>query len=590
MSTSTLIKPQAGKNFVVCIDFGSSGSGSSILFVKDEDKIFTLKTYPDSPNVVYNKNMSCILYEDGKRHSIGYTARKTMFFENDDEDSDEDSGEDSDRDSDSESEESHGSTSTAPSKKSATPLKDRKFIRDLKIQFMEATKDEKEISIPEIVISNDGTTKSLLDVMADYLSMLFTDFIMKSLKNNDSSVKKTDVRWCITVPANYSEHQKSLMRKVACKAKIIDKENCDESDLIIISEPDAATMFCMKHKAKSKPLTNGETFMVVDAGGGTVDVSCHMLENGKLKELAVQKAELCGSTFIDREFIKILEENCDNFKEFTEKNPETLVKILSIWEDVKRGTLTVDKKLTFDTSPMFKKAKPNSSIYKSRSTKIALTDEQMKRIFDSQVSKALKLIDEVYRDYEEDYPSRKMDHLFIVGGLGDNGYFQNRIKERFEKKFKEILIPLFCSTALSYGVGVMEEFEEGHHAESKYKVINGKHMAVDVLDVFVEQREEVEIDREIVREYECLPGATQIDVVLYSSIKRREAIPYIDSPLVSKEETITIPFRDSSKEADRRVFIKFFFGKSELMITVENAQGEVKEIKRDFEANSLALK
>ena len=335
-----------------------------------------------------------------------------------------------------------------------------------------------------------------------------------------------------------------------------------------------------------------------------------MLENGKLKELAVQKAELCGSTFIDREFIKILEENCDNFKEFTEKYPETLVKILSIWEDVKRGTSTVDKKLTFDTSPMFKKAKPNSSIYKSRSTKIALTEEQMKRIFDSQVSKALKLIDEVYRDYEEDYPSRKMDHLFIVGGLGDNGYFQNRIKERFEKKFKEILIPLFCSTAvmeggallakdpsyirsrkskLSYGVGVMAEFEEGH-LEEKYKVINGKHMAVDVLDVFVEQREEVEIDREIVREYECLPGATQIDVVLYSSIKRREAIPYIDSPLVSKEETITIPFRDSSKEADRRVFIKFFFGKSELMITVENAQGEVKEIKRDFEANSLALK
>ena len=48
--------------------------------------------------------------------------------------------------------------------------------------------------------------------------------------------------------------------------------------------------------------------MIVDCGGGTVDLTIRkLLGNNKLSEITERSGDFCGSTFIDKEFIKFLD-------------------------------------------------------------------------------------------------------------------------------------------------------------------------------------------------------------------------------------------------------------------------------------------
>jgi molecular chaperone DnaK (HSP70) len=49
------------------------------------------------------------------------------------------------------------------------------------------------------------------------------------------------------------------------------------------------------------------SFMVVDCGGGTVDLTTRkLLENDKLDEITEREGDFCGGSFVDDEFLKFI--------------------------------------------------------------------------------------------------------------------------------------------------------------------------------------------------------------------------------------------------------------------------------------------
>lgn len=72
------------------------------------------------------------------------------------------------------------------------------------------------------------------------------------------------------MPAIWSDESKAIMREAMIKAEIIEKDDPIDR-LQLISEPEAAAAYC-ENRYKSWNLTNGDTFMIVDAGGGTLDL------------------------------------------------------------------------------------------------------------------------------------------------------------------------------------------------------------------------------------------------------------------------------------------------------------------------------
>ncbi|CAB5381326.1 unnamed protein product [Rhizophagus irregularis] len=87
----------------------------------------------------------------------------------------------------------------------------------------------------------------------------------------------------LTIPAEYSENDKAIMRDCIYNAKLINNKFSEK--LQITTEPEAAAIYCLYSSLKEHKLTkSGTNFMVVDCGGGTVDLTTRkLLEENQLE-------------------------------------------------------------------------------------------------------------------------------------------------------------------------------------------------------------------------------------------------------------------------------------------------------------------
>ncbi|KAF9566625.1 hypothetical protein BGW38_008871, partial [Lunasporangiospora selenospora] len=116
-------------------------------------------------------------------------------------------------------------------------------------------------------------------------------------------------RYCLTVPAMWSDRAKNVMRQAAVKAGLIrDSDHPDR--LMLISEPEAAALYC-ERKCDQFDLGHGDRFMICDAGGGTVDLIVFEIAvtsaGRRLSEVTKGHGASCGSVFLDRHMRRLLE-------------------------------------------------------------------------------------------------------------------------------------------------------------------------------------------------------------------------------------------------------------------------------------------
>ncbi|PKY63577.1 hypothetical protein RhiirA4_493062, partial [Rhizophagus irregularis] len=75
---------------------------------------------------------------------------------------------------------------------------------------------------------------------------------------------------------------------------------------------EAAAIYCMENELPNYNLLSiGRTFIIIDCGGSTIDITTHKIVGNnplQLSEVTELIRDFCGSTFIDDEFIKLLNE------------------------------------------------------------------------------------------------------------------------------------------------------------------------------------------------------------------------------------------------------------------------------------------
>lgn len=105
----------------------------------------------------------------------------------------------------------------------------------------------------------------------------------------------------------WSDQAKHCMRQAAILAGLV-KPSDPPDRLLLISEPEAAALYCEKMCDQVNLLTN-DRLMICDAGGGTVDLIVFEVEGpAKLKEITKGMGESCGSMFLDINFVELLNE------------------------------------------------------------------------------------------------------------------------------------------------------------------------------------------------------------------------------------------------------------------------------------------
>ncbi|CAM9867376.1 unnamed protein product [Ectocarpus sp. 12 AP-2014] len=163
----------------------------------------------------------------------------------------------------------------------------------------------------------------------------FKDEILRSVSSTRRrDVDATEVTWVITVPAVYDDFAKRFMRQAAHGAGMIDR--VDSVRLRLCLEPEAA---CLAVTTEDNPLTceaEGKHMMIVDCGGGTVDITVHKILSInplRLAEVAAPDGGPWGSTRVDKAFEEWLKMFLGSWEK--EIYEETFLSIMLTWERTK---------------------------------------------------------------------------------------------------------------------------------------------------------------------------------------------------------------------------------------------------------------
>jgi molecular chaperone DnaK (HSP70) len=125
-------------------------------------------------------------------------------------------------------------------------------------------------------VSVDGREMNLMVVISESLRFI-ADKAMKKLEEQVGKLVKAKIRWVLTVPALWSEEHKQFMRKAALNAGIIEQMN--SPNLLLCLEPEGASIQCREDSEETlkNQIVKNSIVMVLDCGGGTVDITVHKL-------------------------------------------------------------------------------------------------------------------------------------------------------------------------------------------------------------------------------------------------------------------------------------------------------------------------
>ncbi|CAG8534216.1 6848_t:CDS:10 [Paraglomus occultum] len=347
--------------------------------------------------------------------------------------------------------------------------------------------------------------------ITDYLRHLKKEIMSKIDSRWPGLEYYSQVRLILSVPAEWGPTTKNTMRQCCLDAGLIDdiftnnleftterelnvfeffaNGNSGKKKLLLTCElslflAEAAAIYCMEY-CKDYSLKEGDTFTVVDCGGGTVDVTTReLLAGDRLGEITESKGDCCGGSYVDLAFLRYIANKLFIPWDVMENVMATYASAIKyflealFWPvkysftgkeedfyELLQGSFEIDIE---EALPILRKYVPEeyTSELDEYDWVIVIGFGDVKAMFDGVIDRILKLVG----DQLESAP-KEVSAVFLVGGFGENKYVQSRIKEAYSKPGRVIAVPVHPITAIVRGAAMYGlNFET--NKESPYYGIN----------------------------------------------------------------------------------------------------------------------
>lgn len=430
------------------------------------------------------------------------------------------------------------------------------------------------------------------------------DQLMNALMNAFMGLNPNDVRWVLTVPAIWSDAAKQFMREAAKQAGI------DGKQLTLALEPEAAAIYCKENavkaeteSGKSKDLSAfspGEQFLLLDLGGGTVDITCHSVNRDRtLKEIESSSGGPWGGTVVDDAFFSFLKElvGRDVWKDLKENNRTEILEVENSF-DMKKRDVKKDKHYMIKVGSAFIESynKLNecdlakqtlseskcSSLVEVKRDKLKINGTQMLEFFQGPLNDIVQHLERLFMK-----PSmRRVTTILMVGGFSESDIMLKKIESSFPGK--NVIRPIDASLAVlkgavifghspqaisertsprTYGISVSVPYIAKVHPEKTFHICDGNKMSTDVFHVMVKIGQQVVMGKTKV-EYVCRPARADDKVSTVEVYESTEENPgYTFDPGCQKLGELRVSMPDISKGKERRIRITMHFGFTELKVT-----------------------
>ncbi|XP_052816700.1 heat shock 70 kDa protein 12A-like [Mya arenaria] len=438
--------------------------------------------------------------------------------------------------------------------------------------------------------------------------------LFQLLEKQNVHVKITEVKWVLTVPAIWDDMAKGFMREAAERAGI------PTAHLTIALEPEAASLFCQYLPVEkfsvggtsgfsdAKP---GTTYMIVDLGGGTADITVHeKVSSGKLKEVHRASGGPWGGTFVDSEFITLLSNIVGGpvFAAFMKQQRYDYLELMREFESVKRNvglnsTDAVKMKIPVSLSETCEKV-----VHKDfkELVKIARKDKHItfvgdKAKFDANLMKGLfkkatdKIVHHIKNILTKEVCGRRVSLILMVGGFSESAYIQDVVKSEFhDKGGKKVLIPKDAGISVvqgavvygrqpgnitsrvlrySYGVAVSPEFVQGQHEPSRLQTIAGVDRCSDVFSKFMDIGTNVNCGFQKHEGYKTIdPHATCCTFKIYTADDSNSTPAYTDESGCRFLGSLDVKYPQGNEIRD--ISVDYIFGDTELHIKATDVKSK----------------
>jgi molecular chaperone DnaK (HSP70) len=463
----------------------------------------------------------------------------------------------------------------------------------------------------------------------DVATILLTnilDIIMEKIESSRPGTTKDQIRWVFTVPAVWNERAKARTIQAIVNAGFVESTDAnDDAHLLLIHEPEAAAVCCIQNTVTNTPVANatesnpfasagppipeGSVVLIIDAGGGTIDVTVHKVERGLLKEKTIRGGGKFGSEMLDKAFWEVLDKEFgkDLMTEYKENFKLDCFRLNEEWCNQKLKIRDIGKLVNVQISPSLISTLENANITSTKIRKgtqmaIKLTGQDVTDIYTTVMDSVISLIKDQVEQVKLLPRFQEINYTYIVGGFGSCVALQNRIKMEFsQSELGVITCPVAPENAIMSGaaiVGINSEFIKARRSTMTYGIqtnkachlgeipgaesacIRGEFVYTGVLDKYVIAGAEVLPERPVTKIYKVSdPNQTVIELLLFGSTSK--TVKLISEPnTVQIGNAIRITFPKGT--GAREISVSFYFGRGSLKIVAIGPTGEKLEVTEPF--------
>ncbi|XP_014885413.1 heat shock 70 kDa protein 12A-like [Poecilia latipinna] len=563
-----------GDSFIIAVDFGTAYSGYAFnITSRDKELEPTVKYWGKEYGRETPKTPTCILFDKDKQFiSFGFEAKETYVS------------------------------------RMGTEAKDNLFFESFKMSLY-----KRKLSLDMKIKAMNGKEMKALQVFTEALKFLKED-ALKYIAQHTAGKQFTasDFTWVLTVPAIWDNSAKEFMREAATQAGIVTKEK--EDKLIIALEPEAASVYCKKLPSDGFIAENlgnlkldqspGTQYIVVDCGGGTIDITVHeVLEGGNLKELNKASGNDLGGQTVDRKFKEFLQEIFTGvWHDYEKKFPSEVQKIMYDFTLFKRHEDDVEIPCPFNLGRMAEKKKKIEKYFKKVQGAtwdegvIKISKEKLREFFEESLQGITQSITEVFQK------QFKIKYILLVGGYADSEILPNHITDAFIDDCK-ILCPFKPQEAIvkgavefgrnkgvvasrknpfTYGLGISQRFDKFRHRDDKKYTNKDGVWCRDIFMKLVDVGEDVRWNE--TREHILYPVEAAEKAMSFSFYRtKKKHVTYIDESDTEEIGSLVVESPDTTFGLDREIRLKIKFGFTEMTATgTDRESGSTQTIKLNF--------
>lgn len=570
---------------VVAIDFGTSYSGFAFSFNKghEQDAIFMNRDWTNEQGGRTSKAPTCLLLNpDLSFNSFGYDAMENYA-------------------------------------QLQNKHEEQKyfFLQHFKMALHSDEKLNKETTIK----AANGKEVKAQTVFALSIEFMKDEAIkLLVLETGDNQFKADDIQWVLTVPAIWTPAAKQFMREAANQAGVGKETN--PGQLIIALEPETAALFCMERKniereydsdfegaELSKPRTR---YMVVDIGGGTLDVAVHeVVEKGSIKEIDKITGGPYGGIRVNQEFKRLLGDLFGEAKlnAYKEEFPSDWLALMNDFEGKKQGFRMEKGRMTNIRLPASFASLVEQNTVKERYDERDVRLRGNEYLCLSPNIMEVKLFAPVLsniRDHLKRLQWRtrasNVKTLLLVGGFSDSPILQKEIKKEFSEDFR-VLVPRNAAIAVvqgavlfgknpakitervmstTYGADCSRDFDKNIHPASKRFLADGRPKCKNLFNCFVKEDDVARSGHTVKKMYSPLHAAdTQLTFGFY--VAKNPECKFITDEGVTKIGSVTVRSPDTSKGRSRNIEVSMHFGGTEIVATaIDVSSGSTAQTTLDF--------